>query len=307
MLPQHISQRVRNIAGAGNELTPFAEKYFGWVAAAVGPTSDFAFGNPHEMPLHGFVEAMAAQVEPQNKEWYAYKFSERPGQEVVAAALAKQTGRPYEPEDIFMTNGATGALYVTIQTFASYGDEVIYNSPPWFGYEGMIHNAGAVPVRVRVDPVTFDLDHDAIAAAITERTRLIIVNSPNNPTGKIYSPESLRTLGSILTGASQQYGRPIYLLSDEAYRKIRFDGREFPSPTSYYANSLVAYTYGKTLLTPGQRLGYIAVSPEIAERNAVRKALFVMQGNCGFAFASALMQHALPQLESLSIDMRTYA
>ncbi|MCB0005639.1 MAG: aminotransferase class I/II-fold pyridoxal phosphate-dependent enzyme, partial [Anaerolineales bacterium] len=234
---------------------------------------------------------------------YAYKMNEASSQQTVAGSLRAQFGRPYDPEDIFMTNGATGALYVTIQTIADAGDEVIYISPPWFGYEEMIRNAGATPVGVRIDPVSFDLDLESIAAAITPRTRLIIVNSPNNPTGKIYPPETLRALGSLLAGASQQYGRPIYLLSDEAYRRILFDGNQFPSPSSFYPFSFIVYTYGKTLLTPGQRLGYIAISPEMPEREAMRNAIFTMQANCGYAFASALLQHALADLEPLCIDM----
>jgi aspartate aminotransferase len=203
-----------------------------------------------------------------------------------------------------MTNGATGALTVVLDTLVEAGDEVIFNLPPWFFYEGMIVHAGGTPVRVSVAAESFDLDLGAIEAAITAKTRAIIINSPHNPTGKIYPPETLRGLARILEAASKQHGRPLYLISDEAYRRILFDQRVYPSPTSYYANSIMVYTYGKTLLTPGQRLGYLAVSPEMPGREALREALFTSQVFTGFAFPNSLLMHGLADLEQLSIDIQ---
>jgi len=180
---------------------------------------------------------------------------------------------------------------------------VIFISPPWFFYEGIIVNHGAVPVRVKVDPKTLSLDLDAIKAAITKRTRAIIINSPNNPTGVIYQPDELKSLADILTAASESNGRPIYLLSDEAYSRIVFDGHPFYSPTSYYPNSLLLYTYGKTLLTPGQRIGYIALPPTMPDRETLRNVMMGAQVISGWAFPNALLQHALPELENVSIDI----
>jgi aspartate aminotransferase len=202
-----------------------------------------------------------------------------------------------------MTNGAFAALSVALNALTDPGDEVIFISPPWFFYEALIVAVGAVPVRVKVNMQTFDLDVDAITAAITPKTRAIIVNSPNNPTGRIYPPETLRQLANVLTEAGERYGRTIYLLSDEAYSRILFDGATYHSPAKYYPNTLLLYTYGKTLLTPGQRIGYIAVHPSMPERESVRMALFVGQIMVGYAFPNALLQHALPELEKLSIDI----
>jgi aspartate aminotransferase len=154
---------------------------------------------------------------------------------------------------------------------------------------------------VRAD--NFDLDLNAITAAITPRTRAILVNSPNNPTGKIYPPETLQQLARILEEASERHGHTIYLFSDEAYHRIIFDGNTFISPAAYYANTFVIYTYGKTLLTPGQRVGYIAMPPTMPGREELRNAILAGQVIAGYGFANALLQYSIPELENLSIDI----
>jgi len=158
-------------------------------------------------------------------------------------------------------------------------------------------------VRVQCDPGTFDLDIPAIRRAIAAKTRGVIINSPNNPTGRIYPPETLRRLAEVLAEASRENGRAIYLVSDESYNHIVFDNVTYPSPTAYYANSFLIYTYGKTLLTPGQRMGYIALPPSMPDREAVRGALMTSLFATGYAFPNALLQHALGDLEQLSIDV----
>lgn len=264
---------------------------------------DFIFGNPHDLPLQGFVKALQKWVVPQNKDWFAHKMNETEACEVVAENLLTQRGMNYQPKDIFLTNGAFAALAVTINAICEAGDEIIFVSPPWFFYEPMIIAAGAVPVRVRIDPQTFDLDLAAVETAITSRTRGIIVNSPNNPTGKIYPPETLQALADILMRAQKLTGRPIYLLADEAYSHIIYDNRDFHSPIPFYPYSFLIYTYGKTLLTPGQRLGYIALSPNMPDAETVRESIFLSQMLTGYAFPNALLQHAIADLEQLSIDI----
>jgi aspartate aminotransferase len=264
---------------------------------------DFAVGNPHELPLAGFTEALGRWNVPQSSDWYAYKMSEPASCAVVAATLRERRGLPFEEPDIFMTNGAFAALAVALGAIVDQGDEVIFLSPPWFFYEALIASSGGRPVRVKVDPDSFDLDLDAIEAAIGPHTRAIIVNSPHNPTGKIYPPATLERLASLLATASQRIGRTIYLLSDEAYSRIIFDDRDYHSPSAFYPNTFLIYTYGKTLLTPGQRLGYIALPPSMPDREQIRLALLTSQLMTGYAFPNALLQHALPDLEGLSIDI----
>lgn len=297
--PRHVRQAHEGIV----PIYQFLTRYEQWLAAAGDSGCDFALGNPQTMPLDGFVTALRNAVTPRNPAWYAYKTSEASSRATVGASLETLTGLKFPPENIFLTNGATGALLVIMNALIGPGDEVIYNHPPWFFYEGMILNSGGRPVPVDVDPGTFDLDVDAIERAITDHTRFVIINSPNNPTGKVYGPDTLARLGRMLERAGRKLGRPIYLVSDEVYRTIVYDGARFHSPTTFYRNTLMVYSYGKTLLTPGQRVGYIALAPEMEHLEQMRTILLSSQILSGWAMASALMQHALPELEGLSLDV----
>ncbi len=270
---------------------------------------DFTFGNPHEMPLDGLVSAIRAHTEPQNKDWFAYKTSEEDPQAFLAERLSRELGLGFEPQDIALTAGAFAAIMVAFRLVLDAGDEAVYCEPAWFCYEPMLAVADAVPVKVNLKPPRFDLDLEAIEAAIGPRTRLVIVNSPHNPTGRIYDRETLAALADLLDRASARIGRRIFLLSDEPYRRLRFDGREFPSPAAVYPWTLISYSYGKVLLAPGQRLGYLAICPSMPpdDRQALRDAMFVAQMALGWCFPSAVMQYALPDLEGLSIDQSALA
>ena len=235
--------------------------------------------------------------------WFGCEVGEPKAQAAAAAALRERRGVPFQNKDIMMTNGAFTGLAITLTAAIDPGDEVIFISPPWFFYESQITAAGGQPVRVKCDPDTFDLDVNAIREAVTPRTRAVIVNSPNNPTGKIYPESTLQELGSLLSEAGEDRQRPIALISDEAYCRIVYEGREYPSPTEFYPHSFLVYTYGKTLLTPGQRLGYVALPPDMPDRGHWRQALFTAQLMTGYAFPNALLQHALQDLEQLSIDV----
>ncbi len=264
---------------------------------------DFAFGNPHEMALPAYVEALQKAVVPHDPYWFAYKHSEPYAQEAVAASLRQRFGLPFQPADIAMTTGGFGALFVALTTVVEPGDEVIFNRPPWFFYELGVLVAGGVPVKVAVDPLSFDLDLGAIEAAITPSTRAIIVNTPCNPTGRIYPPATLQRLAAILEAASRRNGRAIYLISDEAYNRIVFDGAEFHTPLEFYSHSMLAYSYGKTLLAPGQRIGYLALCPSMPDRERLMEDVLIAQLAQAHAFPNAVLQRALPELEQLSIDV----
>lgn len=265
---------------------------------------DFTFGNPHEMPLEGIVAAIRERAIAQDKNWFAYKTSEEEPRAFLAGRLSRELDLAFAPEDIALTAGAFAAITVAFRLVVDAGDEVVFSEPAWFCYEPMLLAADAVPRKVALKAPVFDLDLAAIEAAIGPKTRLVIVNTPHNPTGRIYSRETLKALADLLERASARIGRPIFLLSDEPYRRLRFDGRDFISPAALYPWTLITYSYGKVLLAPGQRLGYLAISPLMPDRDrqALRDAMFSAQMALGWCFPNAVMQYAAQDLDRLSID-----
>jgi len=300
-----MATTLRRIDQLRDSIAPFLAFFTGPFARlnANPEIANFAVGNPQDFPMPDYVEALRAQLEPRRRDWFAYKDSEPKSQVVVARGLSERTGMTWDPADVAMTNGGFAALAVAMRALVEPGDEVIFLSPPWFFYEFMILAADGVPIRRNLAPPAFEPDLEAIAAAITPRTRALIFNSPHNPSGRVYPLETLRALAATLTDASERIGHPIYLISDEAYNRILFDGREFHSPAEVYAHTVVAYSYGKQLLAPGMRIGYLTVPPTMPDREAFREAVFVAQFATGYAFPNALLQHAIEDLEVLSIDI----
>ncbi len=300
-----ISRRAESIATAG----PFRLVWeylevLGYDDRQDAPgVLNFTFGDPREFAPEAFVAALREAAIPRNEGWFAYVRNIEEAQQAAAESLARLTGLPFAPEDILLTTGGSAALSVGMKVVGDPGDEIIYSLPPWFAYETVAVEAGLVPVKVRIDVETLDLDVEAIAAAITPRTRLVIVNSPNNPTGRVYGPETLRRLAAVLDEASARIGRRIYILSDEPYNRIVFSGVEFHTPAEFYPHTLIAYSYGKTLLAPGQRIGYLALPPTLPEREALRDAVQSVQIAIGWAFPNAVMQYALPELETIPFDV----
>jgi aspartate aminotransferase len=264
---------------------------------------DFTLGNPHQMPQEAYVAALREQLEPRDESWFAYKTNGTEAQAAAAQSLRRLLEMPFEPEDIHLTTGGFTAIAMAMKAVADPGDEVVYSLPPWFMYEPIITEAGLVPVKVRINPESFDLDLEAIGSALTPRTRVVIVNSPNNPTGRIYPEAVLVKLAAMLDVASERNGRRIYLLSDEAYNRIVYDEARFHSPAEYYPYTLLAYSYGKTHLAPGQRVGYLALPPTMPDRDALREILSALQVAMGWIYPNALLQYALPALETFSIDV----
>jgi len=299
-----VSDRARHAKGELDTISSFFRTYKN--GAPEGHLrADFTFGNPHEMPLRGVVDALKRRVEPKSVDWYAYKTSEQESREVVARALQQELGLPFESDDIAMTPGAFGAIGVAFSMLLDPGDECVIPVPSWFAYTTMLVERGAVPVKVSLDEQSFDLDVAAIERAITPRTRIVIVNTPHNPTGIVYSRERLTELAAMLKRKSAETGRPIFILSDEPYRRIRFDGVAFTSPAEVYPWTLIDYSYAKILLAPGVRLGYLAISPQLpaGARAELREMAMALQVAQGWAFPDALSQYALADLETVSIDI----
>ena len=266
--------------------------------------ADFTFGNPQELPLPGLVDTIQRHAVPQNKDWFAYKMSEEEPRTVVAESLRRRTGiavparghrahrrgvrRVGGDDPGAMRRRRRGHLPLAAVVLLRAHDRVV-------GRGRRCGSASQAP--------DFDLDPEAIASAITPRTRAIIVNSPHNPTGRIYREPELAALGRVLREASERNGRPIVLLSDESYNRIVFDGIDFRSPALDYDATITIYTYGKTTLAPGQRIGYAAMTPTFPDREAIGYRIFVQQLAAGWGFPNALLQHAIRDLEELSVDI----
>lgn len=265
--------------------------------------ANFAVGNPHEVAMPAYVDTLRHHLAPHDKDWFAYKLNEPNAQRTVARTMSALTGLEWDPDDVHMTNGGFAALAVAFRTLLEPGDEAIFLSPPWFFYEQLILAAEGVPVRVRFDMPAYNVDLARIEAAITPRTRLLILNSPHNPSGRIVPLDELRALADFLTSASEKIGHPIYLVSDEPYRRIAFDGREVHSPAEVYPHTVVTYSYGKQLLAPGMRIGYLTYPPTMPDRERLRDDTFVNQLASGYAFPNALLQHAIEDLEPLCVDL----
>ena len=267
--------------------------------------ADLTFGNPHEMPLGGLVAALAAAIQPRDVNWFAYKSSEPVARQAVAESLRSELGLAFSPEDIAMTQGAFGAIATAFSVLLDPGDECIIPVPGWFCYPSILRTLDARPVKVPLDQDSFDLDIAAIESAITPRTRIVVVNTPHNPTGVIYERKRLEELADLLDRKSTESGHRIFILSDEPYRRIRFDDAGFTSPAEVYPWTLIDYSYGKILLAPGLRLGYLALCPDMprTEREELQKMIGFAQVARGWGFPDAPLQQAVPQLEHLSIDV----
>jgi aspartate aminotransferase len=301
-----VSARVRGAYETGSAINNFYFRSRYGERRTASTICDFTFGNPHELPLDGLVQAIRTRAVPERKDWFAYKNSEPEAQAFLAETVGREVGLAFEPVDFALTTGAFAAIAVAFQLLLDPGDEVVFSEPAWFCYEPMLLMAGAVPVKVRLTGPRFDLDLAAIEAAIGPKTRMVIVNTPHNPTGRIYDRKVLQELADLLERASKRIGRRIFLLSDEPYRRLRFDGHGFTSPAAVYPWTVISYSYGKVLLAPGQRVGYLALSPLMptADRQQLRDALFPAQLGIGWCFPNAIMQYALPDLDKLSIDVQ---
>jgi len=265
--------------------------------------ANFAVGNPHERALPAYVDALRGVLEPRDNDWYAYKMSEPEAQRVVAATMSRVTGLEWDSRDVHMTNGGFAAIAVALRTLLEPGDETIFLSPPWFFYEQLILAADGVPVRVKFDMPECRLDLARIEAALTPRTRVVLLNSPHNPSGRIVPLDELRGLAELLDSAARRFGHTIYILSDEPYRRIVFDGREYHSPAEVYSATVTTYSYGKQLLAPGMRIGYLTFGPTMPDRERLRGDVFINQLAAGYAFPNADLQHALADIEPLCVDL----
>lgn len=277
--------------------------------AKKGPENvfDFSLGNPYgdpPPPLAQEIARLAGDPPPD-----LHKYMPNAGfpdvRQRVADDLRKDTGLPFTSDLIVMTVGAAGALNVALRSILSRNDEVIVIAPYFVEYLFYIRNAGGVPV-VAQSSGDFQLDMEAIRAAITGRTKALLLNTPNNPTGAVYPAGSLRELSRVLAEGEARTGGPIYVLSDEPYRKIVYPGAVFSPPAASLPNALVAYSHSKDLNLPGERIGYLAVSPRAADAAELADACVFCNRVLGFVNAPSLMQRAVAGFQGIEADMSVY-
>jgi aspartate aminotransferase len=269
---------------------------------------DFSLGNPDAPPPPLYNEVIQEIVRDTSPGVHAYM----PNggypwvREAIAGRMSAEQEMAIGHGDMLMTCGAAGGLNIVMKALLNPGDEVIILAPYFVEYGFYIDNHGGVAKVVNTDE-EFNLDLQAIEAAISEKTKAIIINSPNNPCGQIYSADALWALGELLTHAEDRFDSTIYLIADEPYRKIVFDGYQVPSIFTAYKNSIVVSSYSKDLSLPGERIGYLAVHPNIEEKAGLLDALTLANRILGFVNAPALMQRVVAELQDVSVDTSIYA
>jgi aspartate aminotransferase len=269
---------------------------------------DFTLGNPDIEPPAAFQRELLELA--QNPLPGMHRYMNNAGyaetRAAVAAKLSKDSGLEVSAGHVVMTCGAGGALNVVLKTILNPGEEVIILAPFFVEYKFYIDNHGGVPVEVWTNRETFQLDIDAIKGAITSRTRAILICSPNNPTGVIYPGESLRQLGDVLTKIHRDNGHLIYVISDEPYARIAFDGKHVPNIFPLVESSVIVTSHSKDLALPGERIGYLAANPRMPTALQFMEGAVFSNRVLGFVNAPALMQRLVARLQNESVDIAEY-
>jgi len=225
--------------------------------------------------------------------------------EAIAKQLSIETNIKLTMKDIIMTCGAAGALNVVLKTILNRGDEVILFAPYFVEYRHYIDNHDGVAKVLPTDE-QFMLRFDVLEAAIGTKTRAVLINSPNNPTGVVYSENTIRQLGELLRKKEAQYGTEIFLISDEPYRRIIYDGLEYPSPLRHHSRSIIATSHSKDLALPGERIGYIAVHPGCSQHDELINGLIFCNRILGYVNAPSLIQHIVRHLQQVTVSIAEY-
>lgn len=268
---------------------------------------DFSLGNPNVDQPDEFKRELinlAAEIIPL-KHGYMPQAGYSETRQAIAGKISGITGLKMSADHVVMSCGAGGALNVILKALLDPGDEVIVLKPFFVEYPFYIENYGGV-VKYAETKTDFSLDISAISKAINKKTKAIIINSPNNPTGKVYSKKNIADLAGLLKEKSKKHNKPIYLISDEPYAEIVFDDIKVPSVLKAYPNSIIACSYSKTLSLPGERIGYIAVNPRIHEVKDLMNALILCTRILGFVNAPALMQRIVARLQNVAVDVKVY-
>jgi aspartate aminotransferase len=277
--------------------------------ARLGPerVCDFTLGNPDLEPPARFKEELIAAAQDPSPGLHGYM--PNAGLPQVRRALAEHLSlvhlMPFQTDDVIVTVGAAGGLNVILKALLDPEDEVVIFAPYFPEYLFYIDNHGGAARVVETDE-KFQVELNRLEAALSPRTRAVLINSPNNPTGQVYDEATLKGLGRLLTHHSGRHGRPVYLVMDEPYRRLVYDGLILPSVFAAYPHTLLVTSFSKDLSIPGERLGYVAVGPRAAGRGELAAGMVLANRILGFVNAPALMQRVVARLTEVCVDMAPY-
>ena len=271
---------------------------------------DFSLGNPSVPAPAELNEAMKEVIDTTDSmmlHGYMSNAGYEISREAIAEDLNKRFGTHFAMQNVTMTVGAANALVIAMKILLNPGDEVVVFAPFFLEYRNYIADFGGVTKVVPPNPPTFMPDMKAFADTITEKTRAVIINNPNNPTGAVYDEETIKAIAKVMEEAEVKYGRPIFLISDEPYREIVYDGAEVPFLTPYYKNTLVCYSYSKSMSVPGERIGYLLIPDEAQESERIIAASAIGVRVLGCVNAPSLQQLAIIKVLDKRTDIGVYA
>ena len=280
-------------------------------AAVVGPKNvdDFSIGNPSvpaPAQVGELIQALTRETDPVRLHGYTPAQGDPQARRALADDLNARFGTDYDPDCLYLTVGAAAALCCALSAMGCPGDEFITFAPYFPEYKVFAESAGGTLITVPANIEDFQPDMDALRGAITPKTKAVLINTPNNPTGVVYSQAALKALGEVLTERSRAYGHPIYLISDEPYREIVYTGDPLPWVPDYYPDTLVCYSYSKSLSLPGQRIGYVLVPRRVTDFDLVYAAVCGAGRALGYVCAPALFQLVVAQCGGLTSDLSVY-
>lgn len=270
---------------------------------------DFSLGNPSVKPPEKVKETLIKLLNSDN-ETALHGYTSAQGDYATRNAVANSLNRLYNgnisPDLIYMTCGAAASLTVTLKALMNPNDECVVFAPFFTEYRVFIENAGAKVVISEPEEKTFQIDFNDLQNRITPNTKAVLINSPNNPSGVIYTENTIEKLSKLLRDKETEYGHTVYLISDEPYRELVYSDKKVPFVMNYYKNSIVCYSYSKSLSIPGERIGYIAVSPECDSCGKVFNAVCGAGRSLGFVCAPSMFQKLIAECASLTVDVSAY-
>ena len=270
---------------------------------------DFSLGNPN-VPAPSSLNKAIKEILDEEESTFVHGYMSNAGYEDVRQTVAESLNRRFETaftkDNIIMTVGAAGGLNSALKAIVNPGDEIVTFAPYFLEYRAYINNYDGVLVEVAPDTTTFQPNVEEFEKKLTPKTKAVIINNPNNPTGVVYSEDTIKKLVAVMESKQKEYGTEIYLISDEPYRELAYDGVEVPYLTKYYDNTIVGYSFSKSLSLPGERIGYLVIPSEMPDYKNVFAAASIATRILGFVNAPSLMQRAVAKVIDEQTDIAYY-